>query len=42
MELKKDIKALNDLISETLISAQKEVNALNKRVDDVRAKFGFK
>lgn len=42
VELKKDIKALNDLITETLVSAQKEVNALNKRADDIRAKFGFK
>lgn len=42
VELKKDIKALNDLIAETLVSAQKEVNALNKRVDEVRTKFGFK
>ena len=42
IELKKDIKALNDLITETLISAQKELNALNKRADEIRAKFGFK
>jgi hypothetical protein len=42
IELKKDIKALHDLISETLVSAQKEVNALNKRADEIRAKLGFK
>ena len=42
VELKRDIKALNDLITETLISAQKEVNALSKRADEIRAKFGFK
>lgn len=42
IELKKDIKALNDLVSETLVAAQKEVNALNKRVEDIRTKLGFK
>ena len=42
IELKKGIAALNALISETLISAQKEVNALNKRVDEIRTKLGFK
>jgi hypothetical protein len=40
--LRKDIKALNDLIGETLIAAQKEVNALNKRVAEICAKLGIK
>ena len=40
--LRKDIKSLNDLIGETLITAQKEVNALNKRVADICAKLGVK
>lgn len=40
--LRRDIKALNDLIGETLIAAQKEVNALNKRVEDVCVKLGVK
>lgn len=40
--LRKDIKSLNDLISETLIAAQKEVNALNKRVADICTKLGVK
>lgn len=40
--LRKDIKALNDLIGETLVAAQKEVNALNKRVADICAKMGVK
>ena len=42
VELKRDIKALNDLITETLVTAQKEVNALNKRAEDIRTKLGFK
>lgn len=40
--LRKDIKSLNDLIGETLVAAQKEVNALNKRVAEVCAKLGIK
>ena len=40
--LRKDIKALNDLIGETLVAAQKEVNALNKRVSEICAKLGVK
>lgn len=40
--LRKDIKSLNDLIGETLVTAQKEVNALNKRVTDICAKLGIK
>ena len=40
--LRKDIKALNDLIGETLVTAQKEVNALNKRVSEICAKLGVK
>ena len=40
--LRKDIKSLNDLIGETLVAAQKEVNALNKRVAELCAKMGIK
>lgn len=40
--LRKDIKALNDLIGETLVAAQKEVNALNKRVAEICTKLGVK
>jgi len=40
--LRKEIKSLNDLIGETLIAAQKEVNALNKRVTELCTKLGIK
>lgn len=40
--LRNDIKSLNELIGETLITAQKEVNALNKRVAEICAKLGVK
>lgn len=40
--LRADIKSLNELISETLVTAQKEVNALNKRVSEICAKLGVK
>jgi len=40
--LRNEIKSLNDLIGETLIAAQKEVNALNKRVAELCAKMGIK
>lgn len=40
--LRSEIKSLNDLIGETLVAAQKEVNALNKRVTDLCAKLGVK
>lgn len=41
-KLRNDIKSLNELISETLVAAQKEVNALNKRVSEICAKLGVK
>ena len=41
-KLRNDIKALNELISETLIAAQKEVNALNNRVAEITKKLGVK
>lgn len=40
--LRRDIKSLNDLIGETLVTAQKEVNALNKRVAELCTKLGIK
>lgn len=40
--LRNDIKALNELITETLVAAQKEVNALNNRVSEIAKKLGFK
>jgi hypothetical protein len=40
--LRNEIKSLNDLIGETLVAAQKEVNALNKRVAELCAKLGIK
>ncbi len=40
--LRKEIKSLNDLIGETLVAAQKEVNALNKRVAELCVKLGVK
>lgn len=40
--LRNDIKALHDLINETLIAAQKEVNALNNRVAEITKKMGLK
>lgn len=40
--LRSDIKALNELITETLITAQKEVNALNNRIADITKKLGVK
>lgn len=40
--LRNDIKALNELITETLVTAQKEVNALNNRVADIVKKLGIK
>ena len=40
--LRNDIKALHDLITETLIAAQKEVNALNNRAADIAKKLGVK
>lgn len=41
-QLKNDIKALSDLITESLAGAQKEVNALNTRVADIIKKLGIK
>lgn len=41
-QLRSDIKALHDLISETLVTAQKEVNALNTRVAEITKKLGLK
>lgn len=41
-QLKSDIKALNDLITESLVNAQKEVYALNARVTELTKKLGFK
>lgn len=41
-KLKSDIKALNDLVVESLTNAQKEVNALNARVTELTKKLGFK
>lgn len=40
--LRNEIKSLNELIGETLVTAQKEVNALNKRVAEICAKLGLK
>lgn len=40
--LRNDIKALHDLINETLITAQKEVNALNNRIAEITKKLGIK
>lgn len=40
--LRNDIKALHDLINETLLTAQKEVNALNNRVVEITKKLGIK
>lgn len=40
--LRNEIKSLNELISETLVTAQKEVNALNKRVTEICTKLGIK
>lgn len=40
--LRKDIKSLNELVSETLITAQKEVNALNNRIAEITKKLGLK
>jgi hypothetical protein len=40
--LRNEIKSLNDLIGETLVAAQKEVNALNKRVAELCTKLGIK
>lgn len=40
--LRSEIKSLNDLIGETLVAAQKEVNALNKRVAELCTKMGVK
>lgn len=40
--LRRDIKALNELITETLVAAQKEVNALNNRVAEITKKLGIK
>ena len=40
--LRNEIKSLNELISETLVTAQKEVNALNKRVNEICTKLGIK
>lgn len=40
--LRNDIKALHDLINETLLAAQKEVNALNNRVVEITKKLGIK
>jgi hypothetical protein len=40
--LRADIKSLHELISETLIAAQKEVNALNNRVAEINKKLGLK
>lgn len=41
-KLRADIKSLNELISETLVAAQKEVNALNARVNEINKKLGIK
>lgn len=41
-KLRDDIKSLNELISETLVAAQKEVNALNARVNEINKKLGIK
>lgn len=41
-KLRADIKSLNELISETLVTAQKEVNALNARVNEINKKLGIK
>lgn len=41
-KLRADIKSLNELISETLVTAQKEVNALNNRVNEITKKLGIK
>lgn len=41
-QLKNDIKALNDLIVESLANAQKEVTALNARVTELTKKLGLK
>ena len=41
-KLRADIKSLNELISETLVTAQKEVNALNARVAEINKKLGIK
>lgn len=40
--LRNEIKSLNDLIGETLVAAQKEVNVLNKRVAELCTKMGVK
>jgi hypothetical protein len=40
--LRRDIKALNELITETLVAAQKEVNLLNNRVTEINKKLGIK
>lgn len=40
--LRKEIKSLNELISDTLVHAQKEVNALNNRIADITKKLGIK
>lgn len=40
--LRNDIKALHDLINETLITAQKEVNTLNNRIVEITKKLGIK
>lgn len=40
--LRNEIKSLNELISETLVTAQREVNALNKRVNEICTKLGIK
>lgn len=40
--LRSDIKTLQELVSETLVTAQKEVNALNARVNDIIKKLGIK
>ena len=40
--LRKEIKSLNELISDTLVHAQKEVNALNARIAEITKKLGIK
>lgn len=40
--LRNDIKALHELINETLLAAQKEVNALNTRIAEITKKMGLK
>lgn len=40
--LRNDIRSLHELINETLITAQKEVNALNNRVAEITKKLGIK